>query len=234
MNIFIVEDEVLIAEMLKEMMQGLEYTVVGTARSYSEAINFLEAHYNIDLCFLDIDLSSDKSGFDVAAYIANKYPIVFLTSYANKSIMKQALMYKPEAYLVKPFIEADLFTTIEIIKGRKEVKDKVKSAYVIIKENADNTKVLVTDILWLKSENIYVEIYTKHQKFLLRKSLTKVIEDLDSYAILRVHKTYAVNLLNVNAISGGFAYINDIEIPISRSLKEEVIEKFKILASNKG
>ena len=112
-RILIVEDELLIAEMLREMLLELGYQVAGVAKDYPSAVPYLAHRNDIDLCFIDINLESGQSGFDLAKTIRENYfvPFVFLTSYSDRKTVTDAAAFGPEAYLVKPFSATDLLTT---------------------------------------------------------------------------------------------------------------------------
>ena len=62
MKILIVEDELLIADMLKEMLQDMGYSIAGIAKNYAQATILLQSHSDIDLCFLDLNLQAEQSG----------------------------------------------------------------------------------------------------------------------------------------------------------------------------
>ena len=78
LNILIVEDELLIAEMLKEMLFDLGYINIHISKNYDEAKVKLSLHNDINLAFLDINLTDIKSGIDVAHHIKNEHKIPFV------------------------------------------------------------------------------------------------------------------------------------------------------------
>ncbi|MFN8886132.1 MAG: response regulator, partial [Cyclobacteriaceae bacterium] len=78
LNVLVVEDELLISEMLREMLNELGHHVVASARSYTEALAHLKQHPTINLALLDINLGTGKNGMDVAQEIKTQYPIPFI------------------------------------------------------------------------------------------------------------------------------------------------------------
>lgn len=227
MNILIVEDELLIAEMLKAMLVDLGHDQIEIAKNYAEAISHLDQALRIDLCFLDINLQSEKSGFDVAQFIRDHYsiPLLFLTSYSDKQTIQQAMAFKPEAYLIKPFSELDVFTTLEVFQHRTQWE--TKSQALIIKDGSKSIKLKSEDVIYIKSDNIYVEIKTTSKSYLIRNSLSKFLEEMNVSFFQRIHRTYAINLMHLQAISGEFALVGNEKLPISRLHKEELLDKFK-------
>jgi two-component system, LytTR family, response regulator len=224
LNILIIEDELLIAEMLKEMLLELDYKVAGIAKNYATAAGILKNKPDINFAVLDINLSETKTGLDVAQLIneQHKIPFIFLTSYSDKKTFKETIELKPEAYLIKPFSKMDLFTTVEIIKARNIRTEKS----VVIKDGHLNIKIKYNNILWLQSENIYVEIKTAEKTYLVRNSLDKFLEELNDDTFLRIHRSYAVNVNHVKAVNGQYVLINEEKIPLSRKFRDKLLVRF--------
>jgi DNA-binding LytR/AlgR family response regulator len=87
-------------------------------------------------------------------------------------------------------------------------------------------KIPLQEIKYLKSENIYVEVKTNAKTYLVRNSLSRFLEELSLDALVRVHRTYAVNMYHVKAISGDSLLVGDEKIPLSRMHRDMLIQKF--------
>lgn len=114
-RILIVEDEPLIAENISMYLNNNDFTVSGIAYDFDEAIK--ELRFNPpDAVLLDINLESDKDGIEIAKYlnVHHRLPFVFLTSYSDKELVERAKQTNPAGYLVKPFNEQTLYTTLQI------------------------------------------------------------------------------------------------------------------------
>lgn len=111
----IIEDEPLIAEDIRDCLSNLDYQPVDVAYSKEQAFRFLEK-YDLDIVLLDINLGSKTDGIEIAKIINEKYkiPFIYLTSYSDKATLEMAKITRPWGYLVKPFQEHDLFTSLEI------------------------------------------------------------------------------------------------------------------------
>ena len=111
----IIEDEPLIAEDIRDYLSNLDYHPVDVAYSKEQALRYLEK-YDLDIVLLDINLGSKTDGIEIAQVINEKHkiPFVYLTSYSDKATLEMAKVTHPWGYLVKPFQEHDLFTTLEI------------------------------------------------------------------------------------------------------------------------
>ena len=114
-RVLIVEDEPLIAENISMYLNNHNFAVSGIAYDDEEAIAELKNNPP-DAVLLDVNLESAKDGIEIAEYINNnnRIPFVFLTSYSDKTIVERAKRTNPAGYIVKPFNEQTLYTTLEI------------------------------------------------------------------------------------------------------------------------
>ena len=223
-QILIVEDELMIAEMTKEMLLELGYKVVGIAKNYEQAREQLDSNTAIDLAILDINLNQETDGTDIAKYIQEnkKIPFIYLTSYSDPSTVKKASTTKPSAYLLKPYTKGDLFTTVEIIKSRKDT-----DVPVLLKDGDYSVKINSNEISYVKSDNNYLEIFATEKKYVMRNSLESFLSELNNPNFIRIHRSYAINIMKVEAINGQHVIVDSYKCPISRTHKQGLLEFFK-------
>jgi CheY-like chemotaxis protein len=126
--IFIVEDERIVAEDLKRMLQRLGYQVVGSAASGDEAIKQVEEK-KPHLVLMDIRIQGPLDGIDVAERIYAEYdiPVVYLTAYADDTTVDRAKGTLASGYILKPFEERSLKTTIELALYRHSMEQMIKN-----------------------------------------------------------------------------------------------------------
>lgn len=124
-KILIVEDEPAIAQDLEDILLDSGYDVVGIAYTYEQAIALL-GETSPDLIFLDIALQGLGTGLDVAKIINEKYniPFIFLTSFSDKETIQEVVSLNPIAYLVKPFNDRDIVTTVAVSLSRAKLNNK--------------------------------------------------------------------------------------------------------------
>ena len=122
-RILIVEDEGIIARDIQRQLQELGYDPVGIAASGSDAIALTGA-LRPDAVLMDIHLHGDMDGIEAAARIRRSWgtPIIFLTAYATAEMVERAKQVDPSGYLIKPFDEQLLRTTIEIALNKDRVE----------------------------------------------------------------------------------------------------------------
>ena len=226
-KILIVEDDLLIAEMLKRMLIKLGCNVCQICTSFNRTIDYLESNKDIDLVFLDINLEDDKTGVDVAVELNSKYciPFIYLTSYSDPKTIKLASKTFPETYLTKPFNETVLFTTLTIVKQKIEAKSKC----IIIKDGSKTVKVSSDELLYIKKEGNYLEVFTKSERYVVRQSIDNFVKELDDSNFIRTHRSYAVQLKNVSLIKNQEITMIGTSIPLSRQYKSKVIDLFRSL-----
>jgi two-component system cell cycle sensor histidine kinase/response regulator CckA len=128
-RILIVEDEGLVALDIEKRLKALEYDVVGIASSGPDALD-LAASESPDLILMDIHLKGEMDGIEAAAYINEHHdlPIVFLTAFADGGTVHRAKLAEPYGYLIKPFNERDLQTTIELAGYRHKMQRKLRDS----------------------------------------------------------------------------------------------------------
>jgi len=114
-SILIVEDEALVAMDLESRLVKLGYRVTSVFSHSDKAINHLSIH-SPDLVLCDININGPGDGIDVAMYVREhkKIPLVFLTALSDKSTLDRAKKALPYGYIVKPFEDDDLKTSIEM------------------------------------------------------------------------------------------------------------------------
>jgi DNA-binding LytR/AlgR family response regulator len=236
-KILIVEDELIIAEDIRMELEGLGYEVVGIAASYDEALDiFLSKHP--DVMLVDILIAGEKDGIELALTIRKQedVPLIFLTSHADKGTVERAKQAKPDAYLVKPFERADLFTAIEIAffnyvnKKPRDTSDEsieeknnfILKDSIFIKKDYLLIKVRFDEIRWFKAEGNYIELYCPGKKYLVRSSMREFLAKLPPAIFVQTHKSYAVNLDHIDSIDHSTVYIGKEEIPIGRTFLDQL------------
>jgi len=224
LNILIVEDEILIAEMLKEMLLELKYNISSMAKSYETAFVALKKNAEINFAILDINLTGEKSGIEIAARLNTEYkiPFIFLTSYSDTQTLSRAMAVKPEAYLIKPFTIDDIYTTVEIVRARKTTDYET----IIIHDRYLKIKLFIKDIFWVESDGNYLKIVTKEKRYLVRDSFDDFLKNIRSSNFIRVHRSFVVNIEKVDAVNGQYLLIDKEKIPFSRKFKNKVMDSF--------
>jgi len=242
-KILIVEDNVIIADDMQSMLEEIGYEIVDNVIVYEQAVEVLKTQ-QVDLVLIDIILASDKTGIDLGKHIRENYdiPFIFVTSNSDRATVENAKTVKPNGYLVKPFEQQDLYTSIEIalsnfIYGKQpgnEVNNGVMNEDVPMSNSILKDSIFVKkqhlyyriqfgDIQFIKADNVYLEVNTVDKKFLVRSPLKDYLEKLPKTKFYRAHKSYIVNVDHIDAINSKDIMINNTLIPISKDFKEFII-----------
>jgi len=124
-KILVVEDEAIILLQLEEILHTIGYIVAGLAASGEDAIEKAR-RLKPDLVLMDIVMPGKMNGIEAAKIINEELdiPVVFVTSYADDTIIEKAKSVKPYGYIVKPFNELVIKATIEVALFRKTSEQK--------------------------------------------------------------------------------------------------------------
>lgn len=209
-KILIVEDHVLIANYIKNLLNDNGLTDVELAFTVEEATDKIN-YKNPDVILLDINLHGKDTGILWAKEFVKNSQIIFITGQTEKETMLKAFEVNPVTYLTKPVKESDLIAAIELAK----IKNKVN--YVIVKNGFDELKINFEDILFLKSDKNYVDIQLVNKTITVRNTLDNFYKELDSDIFCRVHRSYVVNKSKVTEKKSSSIKINEFELPISRN-----------------
>lgn len=147
-NILIVEDESIVAQDLQFTLEDLGYDASETANTGELAIQKAAA-INPDLILMDIRIIGEMDGIATATKILQQLdiPVVYLTAHADEDTLAKAKRTSPYGYIIKPFDERELRTTIEIAlyKHKQEQKLKINAQWLetVLKSIGDG--VIATD-----------------------------------------------------------------------------------------
>ncbi|MFA7694349.1 MAG: response regulator [Methanoregula sp.] len=114
-RILIVEDETIVAMTIEDALHGMGYSVVGPVSTAEDAIQ-KAGETRPDLILMDIRIQGEKDGIAAAEEINRLYhiPIVYLTAHSDEKTLERAMKTQPYGYLIKPFRDRELHSTIEI------------------------------------------------------------------------------------------------------------------------
>ena len=124
-QILVVEDEAVVAEDIRKILQSYDYVVpkaISTGEAAIKSINKTRP----DLILLDIMLKDKLSGIDVAKHIIDmNIPVIYLTAYSDKDVIEKAKATGPFGYLIKPFRERELIATIQMALYKHKMEQKL-------------------------------------------------------------------------------------------------------------
>ncbi|MVM28504.1 response regulator [Spirosoma sp. HMF4905] len=250
-QILVIEDEAVLAMYVSDLLENQGYEVVGTADNGREALTLYQQN-RVDLVLCDINLKGDWDGIETIQNIIRfkPVPVIYMTAQTDKETVERAKQTYPAAYLTKPVrpdnlqIAVDLAihnfvlrkvsaspdlghktTTTEKDHHSREAILKIEDK-VFIKHNYQFVSINLDDILFLEADNTYTTLVTKSQKFALRLTLGNALNRLDFSDLVRVHRSFVVNIKKLKGFNEREMFIESFTIPLSQQYKEDFIGHF--------
>jgi len=128
-KLLIVEDEEIVAFDIESTLKGLGYEVQGII-AFGEEVSASVSKIQPDLVLMDIRLKGSMDGIQAAKEIKSEFniPVVYLTAHADISTLERAKITEPFGYVLKPFEEKELQTTIEMALSRHQAEERIRQA----------------------------------------------------------------------------------------------------------
>lgn len=248
-NVLVVEDESIVSKDIQHSLKKLGYSVVGAASTGEKAIE-LATSTHPDIILMDIMLKGDMNGIEAADEIRKSYsiPVIFLTAYADESTLSKAKVTEPYGYILKPFKEIDLHTTIEmaiykhgreqeVVKERDllfslvENKDSMQKGYIFVKSNSKLVKLKSEDIYYIEALKDYVVIHTPESRYTIHSTMKDIDAKMGHKDFVRVHRSFIVRMDKIATIEYPNLTLEDIDklIPIGGSYREDLNNKIKLV-----
>ena len=243
-NVLVVEDESIVSKDIQHSLKKLGYNVVGASATGEKAIELANSEHP-DIVLMDIMLKGEMNGIEAADRIKKdlSIPIIFLTAYADELTLSKAKVTQPYGYILKPFKEIDLHTTIEmaiykhgkeqevvkerdllysIIENKEESKD-----HIFVKSNSKLVKLKTTDVFYIEALKDYVVIHTNDKRYTIHSTMKDIEQKMGKEEFLRVHRSYIVRLDKIATIEQPNLTLENVEklIPIGGSYKDALTKK---------
>ena len=226
----IVDDEPMAREIISSFVGKIHnLELVATCKNVSEAFSVLQKE-SIQLIFLDINMP-EISGLSLAKSIQHKSQVIFTTAYREYAI--EGFDLQAVDYLLKPisfdrFLKAvqkyfDLHASKEIIK--QEIVSEAKETSIFVRSDRKMVKVRFKEINYIESLSDYVKIFTDKETIITRETISNIESKLPSNEFLRTHRSYIVSMPKIDSFTNEFLELDKKAILISRSYKENVLQK---------
>lgn len=247
----IIDDEPLARAMIARLLQSrTEFEIIGQCGTGKAAVDMINENCP-DLIFLDIQLK-DMTGFEVLEALKVKFPLViFATAFDTYSL--KAFDYFAFDYLLKPFSEERFYKSIEkviettVLAETDAIQRKIQSLLEYIQPNDPYQKasnrtipiplknktifINVEDIHYVTASNSYVEIFTKESRYVVRNTISNMMEELSDPSFFRIHRSTIVNMDCIKELINSSYGEMDVRMKdmkqfrISRTYKKEFLTK---------
>ena len=247
-NILVVEDESIVSKDIQHSLKKIGYNVVGAASTGEKAIE-LALSEKPDLILMDIMLKGSMNGIEAADIIKKELsiPVIFLTAYADESTLAKAKITEPYGYILKPFKEIDIQTSVEmaIYKHAKEqeiikerdflysiVENKEKNYdFIFVKSNSKLVKINCKDICFIEALKDYVVINTIDTRYTIHSTMKDIELKMGTIDFIRIHRSFIVRLDKIVSIEYPNLTLEKDKksIPIGGSYRDDLNAKIKLL-----
>lgn len=229
-NCIIIDDEPLARAGLKEYIGDISF--LNLLGSFDNALAATEiiGSGNVQLLFLDIQMPK-ITGLEFFKTLKDPPAVIFTTAYSQYAL--DGFEVNAIDYLVKPvsfdrFLKASLkakdFFEVRQVNGTESKQDETE-AYFFIKADNMLVKIFYNDILFIEALQNYVNIHTTGKKYMSYLTFKSVEDYLPDTRFIKVHKSFIISAAKVDSIDGNEIRMGQHRIPISRGLKDEVVEK---------
>jgi len=229
-NCLIIDDEPLARKGLREYISDVDFLAL--AGEYDNPLKATDAFSRGDVQLLFLDIQMPKiTGLEFMKTLQKPNPVIFTTAFPQFAL--DGFELNALDYLVKP-ISFDRFLKAALkAKEYYEVRQKNEAGSSIAETNdhffikADNklVKISYNDIFYIEALQNYVVVHTNEKKFITYLTFKSVEEYLPPAQFIKVHKSFIVSASKIDSIDGNDIRIGQHHIPISRNLKDEVMEK---------
>jgi len=227
---FAVDDEPLALELIKSYIEKTPF--LESAGFFGSAIEALQAMKERapQIIFLDIQMPN-LSGIQLASAIDTfKTKVIFITAFDNFALEG----FKVDAidYLLKPVSYDDFYKAAEkayrYISASLNENESGNSGSLVVRSEYKLYKIKYEEIVYLESVKDYVVIHTLNSGKISTISTLKNIEStLPESIFIRVHRSFIVNITQVNLVERSSIIFGKISIPISENYKKDFMEKFQ-------
>lgn len=230
-NCVIIDDEPLARKGLKEYVSDVDF--LHLAGEYDNPLKAAEMISRGDAQLLFLDIQMPKiTGLEFMKTLRKPVPVIFTTAFPQYAL--DGFELNALDYLVKPisfdrFLKAALKAKEYYEVRQKNEADKTSTTqagdYFFIKADNKLVKVSFSDILFIEALQNYVVVHTQEKKLITYLTFKSVEEYLPSPQFIKVHKSFIVSAAKIDSIEGNDIRIEQHHIPVSRNLKDEVMDK---------
>lgn len=226
----IIDDEPLARKGLKEYINDVDFLLLQAEFDSPLKATKLLSEESTELIFLDIQMPK-ISGLEFFKTLKQAPPVIFTTAYPQYAL--DGFELNALDYLVKPvsferFLKAALRAKeyYEVRnKNISETESSSKSDFFFIKADNKLVKILFADILYVEALQNYVAIHTAAKKYITYLTFKSIEEYLPADRYIKTHKSFIISAAKIDAIDGNDIRMGEHHIPISRSSKDEVMDR---------
>jgi len=195
-----------------------------------------------DLLLVDIRLKGAMDGIQLVTELQKniKLPIIYITANSDGATYTRAKQTNPHAFLIKPFTLSNLAAAVDLALynfSANTVPDSISrfednnvpnfqalvNQYLFIRLNGKFKKINVDDLLFVEAAGSYVHLQTTTDRYTLSENLTHFQKKTPLPDMLRVHRSYIVNLKKIDSFEDSSIFIKNHKLPLGSNYKDEFL-----------
>lgn len=256
LKILIVEDDLVLAEQLREELAELGYVITDVV-SNSEYAERAFRRQLPDLLLCDIELKGSKlDGIGLVDRLNKivRIPVIFLTAFADEATTNRAKSLKPAYYLIKPHNPLQLQIAIDFALENytnNEIADPHHSLgfhqppscllyssndFFFVKDGYKYVRVNIADIIYVEAMGSTVRIVTAVNNLVFSTNLSSFLRQVSHQSLIRIHRSYLVNSHKIISFERGRAYLRKnketIEVPVGQTYRDDLHQRFPRLLAD--
>jgi two-component system response regulator LytT len=235
-RIGILEDDLMIAETLADILETLGHQVLFSVNN-GESLLKEAAAQEVELLLLDIQVKGDIDGIQTAARLPKgKIPYVFTTAFADTTTLERVKQTAPYGYVIKPYGIKDIEVGIQMamLNHNRSSESSVESIpeskeHLFVKDNGRLVKIRFDELQFIEAKGDYMVLKCAAQQHSIYTSLKKIKERLPKEQFLQVHRSFIIQLEQIDSLEENSVTIDDKHIPVSKTYMPELLERLNLL-----
>jgi DNA-binding LytR/AlgR family response regulator len=217
----IIDDEPLAIKVIQEHLGNFreQFKCVGAYTKAIEAMPLLNQG-NIDILFLDINMPS-ISGIEFLKAIPHQPYVIFTTAYREYAV--DAFDLNALDYLVKPISTGRFVKAINKFLSLERAQQPKLKDIIHIKADKKYYNIPAESILYIEGLDNYIKIKTTTNSLICYDSLSRMEKELSSELFLRIHRSFIININQIDHYTSSYIKIDDRQFTIGRNYKEQVL-----------
>ncbi len=243
-KILVVEDEMIIGAKISMQLTNLGYEVTGILPRGEDALLYAEEN-KPDIVIMDIHLKGKMDGIETAARLQemDHVSVIFLTANSDEATFERAKLTRPHAFISKPFRQIDLQRAIELAVSHIGMSSVISAPAasiedgfhvilndrIFVRHKDRMVKILLADILYIEADRNYSRIFTHAREYVLSITLKMMEEKIPGNLFMRIHRSYVVNIAQVDEVTEDEVIIAGKNIPLGAGMREHLMKSLQTL-----
>lgn len=218
----ITDDEPMARKGIKGYVEKVNFLELAGVCEDAVSLNNLLREQPVDLLFLDIEMPY-ISGVELLQSLSNPPKVIFTTAYEQYAL--KGFELEAVDYLLKPISFERFLKAVNRAYDLFRQTAPPAADHLFIKTDDKLVKVSWADIVYIEAMENYVSIYTAQTRYITHTTLKSVLECITDPGFIQTHKSFVINAAKITSIEGNLIELGKYQVPVSRSMKDAVLEK---------